>query len=317
MRLDYKIRRDGPLATAWPCDVIGQIAEALRYVQTRGIGHGDIKSENILLVAERSAAGWPSCSLRLARTDATGDRQHIEGTPEYLAPSASPARPPRRAATLRPGHPVLGVPGRAAALHRQRHQCCRRPSWRAAAPPRVTSTRALDERADSDRHLGTAKHPEDRHPDVSSFLYELRTLSTMLASSRAGARRPGPRARRPSPGESRPRACCEHAPVALASVDAYGRVRAATAPSSLHRTPGRSGRPVSRRGRRSSTSPGPARRSEAGRGRSHHGQAGAAAARRRRAATVDTAVILTPAPGERGAAAGNVHLALHPLATRY
>ena len=34
-------------------------------------------------------------------------------------------------------------------------------------------------------------------------------------------------------------------------------------------------------------------------------------------ATVNTAVILTPAPGERGAAAGNVHLALHPLATRY
>jgi hypothetical protein len=33
-------------------------------------------------------------------------------------------------------------------------------------------------------------------------------------------------------------------------------------------------------------------------------------------ATVDTAVILTPAPGDRGAATGTVHVALHPLAAR-
>jgi serine/threonine-protein kinase len=317
VRLDYKIRRDGPLAPKVACDVIGQIAEALRYVHTRGIVHGDIKSENILLT--RSADRRRVAKLLdfgLARTDA--DPARIDGTPEYLAPERITGAP----ASPRSDIYALGLlfweclvgrlpftGPRDAVLHQQLEL--------PLPPPSLYLERPLDERGDLIVARATAKRAEDRHPDVSSFLYELRTLSTMLGvepSRRRGDAVRGRAARDTGPDPASE--VFEHAPVALAAVDAHGRVRVANR-AFLDFI-------------------------------GHQGEAGGlllgetplvdvypallddlklAAADRITikhvlhlpggdGATIDTAVILTPAPGERGAATGTVHVALHPLAAR-
>jgi eukaryotic-like serine/threonine-protein kinase len=317
VRLDYKIRRDGPLAPRVACDVVGQIAEALRYVHTRGIVHGDIKSENILLTrtADRRRVA-KLLDFGLARTAATGDPTRIEGTPEYLAPeritgaAASPRSDIYALGILLweclVGHlPFTGL--RQIVLEQQLDELL--------PPPSQMLGRPLEERADLIVARATAKRVEDRHPDVSSFLYELRTLSTMLGTepSRRRVEAVRVRGRRPSePGADPAAEVFEHAPVALASVDVHGRVRAANRAFLVFI--------------------------------GHHGDAAGlllgetplmdvypallddlklAATDRCTikqvlhlrdvdGATVDTAVILTPSPGDRA----DVHLALHPLATR-
>ena len=319
VRLDYKIRRDGPLAPRVACDVIGQIAEALRYVHTRGIVHGDIKSENILLVrgAERRRVA-KLLDFGLARTDATGDPQHIEGTPEYLAPE----RITGALASPRSDIYALGILFWECLVGQlpftgMRHHVLQRQLAEPLPPPSRYLDRALDERADLIVTRATAKHPEDRHPDVPSFLYELRTLSTMLGVEPSRRRVDLGRARAARPQENPAHEVFEHAPVALASVDAYGRVRAANraflafighqgeaAGLFLGETPLVDVYPALLDDLKLAA----ADRITVKQVLQLHDDDGA---------TVDTAVILTPAPGERGAAAGNVHLALHPLATRY
>ena len=93
VRLDYKIQRDGRLPPKVACDVIGQVAEALRYVHSCGIIHGDIKSENILLTRAQDRRRLAKLlDFGLARPD-DGNEAHIEGTPEYLAPERISRRP--------------------------------------------------------------------------------------------------------------------------------------------------------------------------------------------------------------------------------
>jgi eukaryotic-like serine/threonine-protein kinase len=316
VRLDYKIRRDGPLAPKVACDVIGQIAEALRYVHTRGIVHGDIKSENILLT--RSADRRRVAKLLdfgLARTDA--DPARIDGTPEYLAPERITGAP----ASPRSDIYALGLlfweclvgrlpftGPRDGVLHQQLEQ--------PLPPPSLYLERPLDERGDLIVARATAKRAEDRHPDVSSFLYELRTLSTMLgvepSRRRDGVRGRATRDSGPDPATE----VFENAPVALAAVDAHGRVRVANRAFIdfighhgevgglfLGETPLVDVYPALLDDLKLIA----ADRITIKHVLHLHGADGA---------TIDTAVILTPAPGERGAATGTVHVALHPLAAR-
>src|SRR5690606_42001741 len=48
--LFHRIYHKGRLAPKVACDIIWQIAEALRYIHEQSVIHGDIKSENILVM---------------------------------------------------------------------------------------------------------------------------------------------------------------------------------------------------------------------------------------------------------------------------
>jgi tRNA A-37 threonylcarbamoyl transferase component Bud32 len=317
VRLDYKIRRDGPLAPKVACDVVGQIAEALRYVHTRGIVHGDIKSENILLTRTPDRRRVAKLlDFGLARTAASGDPSQIEGTPEYLAPeriTGAPASPRSDIYALGilfweslVGHlPFTGM----------RHLVLQQQLEQLLPPPSRCLDRPLDERADLIVARATAKRPEERHPDVSSFLYELRTLSTMLGVEQGRRRVDLVRGRggRPDPNADPAGDVFEHAPVALAAVDVHGRVRVAN--RAFLAFIGHEGDPTSLLlGETAFVDVYPALLDDLK----------LAAADRVTlkqvlhlrdvdGATVDTAVILTPSPG----GTGDVHLALHPLAQRH
>jgi PAS domain-containing protein len=233
VRLDHKLRRDGGMAPRVACDVVGQVAEALRYIHGSGLVHGDVKSENILV--NRNADRRRVIKLLdfgLARTEETVSTGRIEGTPEYMAPERVNGGAPTMAGDIYSlgilfweclvGElPFTGMRDVVFDYHRR---------GRLPPPSSQIPDRALDERADLLVGRATAKDPADRHPDVSSFLYELRTLAGMLSAETGHRRRMEARGSGPvrtERGQSPAAEVFDSAPVPLAAVDVRGSVRIA------------------------------------------------------------------------------------------
>jgi len=97
--------------------------------------------------------------------------------------------------------------------------------------PSKQVTEPLDERADELIARATAKEPAKRHPDVQSFMYELRALMGMLGMDQQRRRALAPEAARERRElDHRLKAEAEvfgAVPLPMASCDAAGRVRAA------------------------------------------------------------------------------------------
>lgn len=224
--LHHKLRHDGRLAPRVASDIMSQIAEAMRYVHGRGVLHGDIKSENIL-IARASDRGRlvKLLDFGLARgKDASGSGA-VEGTPEYLAPERIQMQPASQASDIY----ALGilfyellvgdVPFRGSMEEvLRRHVNDRVPSLSESIGDE------LDERADLIIARATAKRPEHRHPNVSAFLYELRTFMSMHGID--GRRRnesSGRLVRKAVDRATRAAAeVFESAPIPLASIDGDG-----------------------------------------------------------------------------------------------
>jgi PAS domain-containing protein len=229
-----KLRHSGPMNAKVACDVMWQVADAARFIHSRQILHGDIKTENIFLV--RTPAQRRIIKLLdfgLSRAD-LGRTEGVDGTPEYLAPeriggaAASPASDLYAMGIvffelLTGRMPFVGNSKDVMRMHLT--QPLPRPS---------KLVPELDERADQIIARATAKDPAERHPDVASFMYELRTLMGMLGMD-GGA---GTRRRALAPDAARERRDHDHrvkaaaevfgaVPLPMASCDANGRVRAA------------------------------------------------------------------------------------------
>ena len=322
VRLDYKLHRDGRLPTKVAYDVMLQVAEAVHYVHDCGIIHGDIKSENILLTRSKDRRRTAKLlDFGLARSEIGTGLDHIEGTPEYLAPE----RICRQAPSPQSDIYALGIlfweclVGRLpftgpAELVFNRHIHEHLP------PPSSLIDRPLEERADLIIARATAKRPEDRHPDVSSFLYELRTLGQMLGVDQ-GRRRPdgartagaSPPRRTGDPVMAAASEVFEHTPVPLASVDTRGFVRVCNHAFRIFL--GRAGEgagvlltetglvdvyPALLDDLQLVAADGSTRKQ-------------LIELRERDGTIVETVVILTPAPGERQVTVGDVYLAVHPV----
>lgn len=238
--LFHRLYHKGRFAPKVACDVIWQIAEALRYIHDQSVIHGDIKSENILVMRTPERRRVPKLlDFGLARASVSTEAGHIEGTPEYLAPERIYGGSPSTASDIYAlgilfyellvgGLPFRGSIEQVFRMHIEQ------------PVPRVSAQLEgnIDERVDDIIARATAKNPEDRHADVATFMYELRTLMNMLGMplpgrirSRASAdpgrtgrprSRTGPNQRAKAPAE-----IFDHAPVPLASVDPEGRLRTA------------------------------------------------------------------------------------------
>jgi serine/threonine-protein kinase len=185
-----KLQRSGRLSAKVACDVMWQAADAVRFIHSRAILHGDIKAENIFLV--RATTGRRLVKLLdfgLARP-ALGRTEGVDGTPEYLAPERTSGAPASQASDIY----ALGIvfyellTGRLpfmgdtdAVFHQQREI--------PVPPPSERCEEGLDSRADELIARATAKDPARRHPDVQSFMYELRALMGMLGMEQASRRR--------------------------------------------------------------------------------------------------------------------------------
>src|SRR4029079_5862257 len=85
-------------------DILGQIADALDHIHRRGIVHGDVKADNIMLTAENSGARRRRIArlldFGLARRSGGAEEDQISGSPHYLAPERAAGGPPSVAADI-------------------------------------------------------------------------------------------------------------------------------------------------------------------------------------------------------------------------
>jgi len=229
-----KLRHTGRLPPKVACDVMWQVADAVRFIHGRQILHGDIKTENIFLV--RTAAQRRLVKLLdfgLSRAD-LGQDAAIDGTPEYLAPERIDGAPASQASDVY----ALGIVfwellvGRVPFVGAMQ-EVFRQHRGEPVPQPSQQLPEPLDERADQIVARATSKDPAQRHPDVASFMYELRALMGMLGMDHTGTRR-----RALAPDAARERREHDHrvkaaaevfgsVPLPMASCDAAGRVRAA------------------------------------------------------------------------------------------
>ena len=224
--------KHGRLPAKVACDILWQVADAVRFIHSRAIVHGDIKTENIFLVKTALQRRLVKLlDFGLARPD-LGRSEGIDGTTEYLAPERQDGAAASQASDIY----ALGivffelltgrVPFAGAAtevlLH---HRMTEIPA------PSTQLSEPLDERADALVRRATAKAPADRHPDVPALLYELRALMGMMGmdhSRRRTVAAEPTRERRDL--DHRVKAAAEvfgAVPVPMASCDPGGRVRAA------------------------------------------------------------------------------------------
>jgi PAS domain-containing protein len=228
-----KLRHSGPMTAKVACDVMWQVADAARFIHSRQILHGDIKTENIFLVrtpAQRRIVKL--LDFGLSRAD-LGRTDGVDGTPEYLAPERIDGAPASQLSDVY----AMGIvfyellTGKMPFVGQMKDvfkQHLEKPVPRASK-----LVPELDERADEIIARATAKDPAERHPDVSTFMYELRTFMQMLGMDQGASRRRAlapDAARERRDHDHRVKAAAEvfeHVPIPMACCDPAGRVRAA------------------------------------------------------------------------------------------
>jgi len=235
----HKVHNDGRLPPKVACDVMWQIVEAVRYIHTRAIVHGDLKSENMLMTRTPDRRRVVKLlDFGLARPDVQHATEKIEGTPEYLAPE----RIQGAAATQASDIYALGIlfyellVGKLPFLGTIEEVFSKHMESDVPVPSQQVET-PFDERADQIVARATAKDPANRHPDAATFQYELRTFMTMLGMDVGRARRGGGgtgpaesatrRSRTPDHREKAAAEIFENAPIPLACVNDKGKVRLA------------------------------------------------------------------------------------------
>jgi serine/threonine protein kinase len=172
-------------------DILAQLADALDHIHRRGIVHGDVKADNIMLTAENDGARRRRVArlldFGLARRPGGEEEQLVIGSPHYLAPERAAGGPPSVAADIY----ALGVLGYlmltgtlpfdgniVELLMAHIDQPVDRPSARCGE--------AIDDALEALIMRALEKDPARRHGSAAAFRYELNTVMDMLDMRRRG-----------------------------------------------------------------------------------------------------------------------------------
>ena len=229
-----KLHHTGKLTPKVACDIMWQVADAVRFIHGKQIIHGDIKTENIFLVRTTLQRRLIKLlDFGLARPD-LGRTEGVDGTPEYLAPERIDGAAASQASDIYALGIVLfelltgGVP-----FTGSMQEIFTKHGTEIVPPPSTFTDDPLDARADALVARATAKEPAQRHPDVQSFMYELRALMGMLGMENRSRRALAPDAARERREiDHRQKAAAEvfgSVPLPMASCNAAGQVHAANA----------------------------------------------------------------------------------------
>ncbi|HUS32776.1 MAG TPA: serine/threonine-protein kinase, partial [Kofleriaceae bacterium] len=171
-------------------DVLAQVADALDHIHKRGVIHGDIKAENLILAEEPVAGGSRRrrivrlLDFGLAKRFGTQDTE-LNGTPHYLAPE----RCTGGVASVASDIYALGVLGyllltRTMPFDGNLAQIL--DAHVREAPPSLAERRGedLDDAIEALVMRALAKQPALRHPSAAAFRYELNNVMHMLEMTR-------------------------------------------------------------------------------------------------------------------------------------
>jgi serine/threonine-protein kinase len=231
--VNAKIRHTGGFAPKVACDVMWQVSDATRFIHSRQILHGDIKSENIFIVRTPTQRRLIKLlDFGLSRAD-LGRDAGLDGTPEYLAPERIDGAPASQASDIY----ALGIvffellTGKLPFTGDMQHVFQQHLKEPCPPPSKHCEGEPLDERADKIVARATAKDPAERHPDVAAFMYELRALMGMLGMDNNRRRAVAPdAARERREYDHRVKAAAEvfgSVPLPMACCDSSGKVRVA------------------------------------------------------------------------------------------
>ena len=190
-----------PMSPRRALDVLAQVADALDHIHRRGIVHGDVKAENIMLTPETGNAAGARRRKIVRLLDFGLARRHehvteeggVSGSPHYLAPE----RCSGAAASVATDIYALGVLGYLLftgtlpfdgsvvdVLMAHIHE----------PAPAMAQRRgeSLDDAVESLIRRAMEKNPAQRHASAAAFRYELNTVMDMLdMGRRRGARGSG------------------------------------------------------------------------------------------------------------------------------
>lgn len=206
-------------------DVLGQVADALEYIHKRGIIHGDVKADNIMIANEPAASSVRRrrevrlLDFGLARR--AGREEHaVGGSPHYLAPERAAGGP----ATIATDIYALGVLGyllftKTLPFDGDTMYILMAQIERVPDPMAARIGEPIDPAIDALITRAMSKDPDARPRSAAAFRYEVDTVMDMLAMGRRRARPP-----RPTRNGELLAAAFQQAPFAQALVTHDGRI---------------------------------------------------------------------------------------------
>jgi serine/threonine protein kinase len=177
----------GPMSVRRALDVLAQVADALEHLHKRGIVHGDVKAENIMLAAEVDGAHGARrrrvvrlLDFGLAHAMGTAE-EGISGSPHYIAPE----RAQGGAATTHTDIYALGVLGYLLFTQTLPFDGGIIEILTAqvqSTPPAMSARRGepLDDAIEQLIARAMAKDPAARHASAAAFRYEVNNVMDML-----------------------------------------------------------------------------------------------------------------------------------------
>lgn len=179
-------------------DVLAQVSDALDFIHRRGIVHGDVKADNIMLAAEPGGANGARRRRMVRLLDFGLAHRHdaaqetVSGSPHYLAPERCAGGP----ATVATDIYALGVLGYllftgSLPFDGSVMDVLLAHVQRAPEPPSLRRREPLDGSIEALITRAMAKDPTRRHPSAAAFRYELNNVMEMLDMSPRRARGSG------------------------------------------------------------------------------------------------------------------------------
>ena len=189
-----------PMSVKRAIDVLGQVADALDHIHKRGIVHGDVKAENIMLTAEQASQSGGARRRRLvrlldfglARRPDHAEEEGVSGSPHYLAPERAAGGP----ASVSSEVYALGVLVYLLLTGTLPYQGGVVEVLMAHInnTPEAIATRRreeIDPALESLIFRAMAKDPAQRHGSAAAFRYELNTVMDLLDMGRRRSRGSG------------------------------------------------------------------------------------------------------------------------------
>jgi serine/threonine-protein kinase len=175
-----------PLTVRRALDVLAQVADALDHIHKRGIVHGDVKADNLMLVDEPASTGTRRrrivrlLDFGLARRLGTQVGE-LSGTPHYLAPERITGGAPTIASDVY----ALGVLGyllftRTLPFDGSVTEILEAHVKKVPEPLSQRRSEPVDEAVETLIMRAMSKQPAIRHASAAAFRYELNTVMHML-----------------------------------------------------------------------------------------------------------------------------------------